>query len=289
MKIGIHLNPRYWLSGRIESPRTKEIISDKLVTPFVVYSPLQALHFLGVDAIQCGVNGYTSPSTLRMLENYGNSFSISFHGKYESPEYNLASDNSEVRRHSVKTAEHIADIAKKMGTFLVIHPGGGRRRFSGFDCTLQDFYKSLEELCDKGLGEAISVETKPNDSLNYVLTTAPEGLNETEKILELFPVNVTLDVPYVTFGHEDVDEANEHVRGVIKRFGQRINCVQCSEIRRGVGNHLGIGGGTIDWLSIIKELKSNGYNKDLILEVRDPSQWIPSIKKLRSMVKHVYN
>jgi len=289
MKVGVHLNGFYLIGKRIVNRRTKEKISDKLITPLALYTPLQFLHYLGVEAIQFGVNGHISLMTSKMFKRYSEDFSLSFHSRYESPVYNLASPNPWIRRRSVKIVEKLAKMAEGMETFVVIHPGGGRKSFYRSRCTLEAFYESLKELRDKGLGRNISVESKPNDGLDYVLRTTPKGLDETETMLKLFPVNISLDVAYVMHGHENKEEANEYVREFIERFGSRINCVHCSEVRRGEGNHLGISDGKTDWLSIIKKLKTVGYDNDLIIEVKKLNQYMPSIKKLHSIVDYTCN
>lgn len=286
MMVGLHLNEYSfldWFKRNINGSvwnYTKKVVSEKIPIPL---SLSILLHPLGVDAIQYGWNDYTSSLSLWMLKRLQGKFSVSIHGPYESPEYSLSSSNEKIRCSSVKKLERIARIAEKMGSFVVIHPGG--QHYNDYNRTRESFYKSLEELCSKGLGKIISVETKPNIR-DYVLTTTPEGLDEIEVMLELYPVNITYDVRGFVYGHKNEKEANEYAREGIRRFDQKINCVHLSDFQPGNNNHLGIDEGIIEWESFAKELNSIGYNRDLIIEVMETPHIISSILKLRSLLKN---
>jgi len=102
---------------------------------------------------------------------------------------------------------------------------------------------------------------------------------------------MTLDIPYVAFAYKnDPLKAKEYVKEFIRRFIQKIDLVTVSESRPGLGAHCGISNSNMGWwLDVIRELKSNRYNGDIIVEAKKLNECIDTIKKLHLMVGHLYN
>ena len=94
--------------------------------------------------------------------------------------------------------------------------------------------------------------------------------DEFEEVLDRFPtLKITLDTGHAHIGRK---RGNRNLE-FIKRFGNRINHIHVSDNFGKEDNHLPIGAGNIDFITIFKVLKKSGYNESMTLEVFSRDKW----------------
>ena len=90
-----------------------------------------------------------------------------------------------------------------------------------------------------------------------------------EEIFTQFPtLKLTLDT-----GHANIDDRRgRRLKGLVDRFGDRIDHVHVSDNLGRLDEHLAVGQGTVNFDDLVKRLKTIGYDDTITLEVFDPDR-----------------
>jgi len=110
-----------------------------------------------------------------------------------------------------------------------------------------------------------------------------ESVDNFLRIVKLIPdLKVHLDIGHLNVTSEDI---TEDLTDFFTEFGDRIIHLHAHDNHKTGDEHLPIGCGTIKWPSIVKILKSFGYNKTITLEVfsHDRDYLIMSKNKLKNL------
>ena len=154
------------------------------------------------------------------------------------------------------------ELAARLQTLkVVLHPGhaAGLGRFV-MEKVKENGLKSLDAIVAKAheLGLCLCLE---NMFPRGHWLVRPEDFRD---VLDSFPsLYLTLDT-----GHAHMADPKDNLAlEFVKNFSHRIGHVHASDNFGVEDNHLPIGAGTIDFLPLVRALKSKGYNDTITLEV----------------------
>lgn len=108
---------------------------------------------------------------------------------------------------------------------------------------------------------------------------------EMERFLSRFPtLKMTLDTGHAHIGDTD----GTRLKAFVRKIGPRIGHLHVSDNQGNMDSHLAVGQGSINFHTLIKDLKSIGYDDTLTLEVfgENPQARVESREKIKSLLSN---
>jgi len=179
------------------------------------------------------------------------------------PTFVSAADLTEsIRRASQREMLLSLDLAAELGAEkVVLHPpmASGMGLFvvpTVKELAFEFFEKMVEAAAERDMPLCLE-----NMMPRNILAVEPEDFFA---IFERFPnVLLTLDS-----GHAHIDDrSGSRLRGFVDRFADKIGHLHLSDNRGGGDEHLAVGQGTIDFASLVSNLRQRGYDDTLTLEI----------------------
>lgn len=195
----------------------------------------------------------------------GNSSSLTVHGPFY--DCNPASFVGTIRKNYIKRVKESIDFSEKIGAkILTLHPG----HFPVFGEPIKKraekyYFDVLEEIvsyANKKISVAIENESKPPAHKSNCYP----GPEEIKTVIDKFDgeIKMTLDIGHLNVTYSgDVNKILKY----IQTLGKEIIQVHIHDNRGDKDSHLIPGEGSIDFGPILKCVKSNTENVDLILEI----------------------
>jgi sugar phosphate isomerase/epimerase len=174
----------------------------------------------------------------------------------------IAHSFDRVRQAAVDELKRAAEFFARLGAkWMNVHPDGHAPFFDDTTIVLRNI-NSLREVAEfaQPLGLGIMLENVPG-RFNTALQLAP--------IFEAVPsLGLHLDL-----GHSNLGVEHSTARELIAQFGRRLAHVHVHDNRGGHADlHLAIGMGQIDLARHVRELRANGYDQTITLEVFAPDR-----------------
>jgi sugar phosphate isomerase/epimerase len=199
-------------------------------------------------------------STAEPLESY----SYEYHIHAPSRGVNIASLLEPIRKASIEVLTSCFAIAAEVGADVVVHPGYFAWKEEREAATTQ-FKRSIYELTAAARERSISFYIENMGNWDYFFLRTPSELP------------LIGDVPLA------LDVGHAHQMGCLSEFlNHRAVHYHLHDNDGSADSHLPVGGGTIDFLAVMKAVRRNGATP--IVEVSTLEGVVESIQKLESIL-----
>jgi len=229
------------------------------------------------EIIDDGDHALTQPVIEKLLEyssSYGYEYTV--HAPYT--DINIASLNPYIREASVKAVETSLENARRLGAKTVTFHPGFRGALDIFypERTTRATHESIRRIMyrARNLGVSVAIENmfpSPFSALPYSV----EEFEEIFSMPEFSDLGFTLDI-----GHAHTMKQTELF---LKKLGRKSVVVHLHDNDEVSDLHLGLGEGTVDWMSAIKSLNAQGFRGYIIIE--SISKVYESFLKLNDFIK----
>ena len=106
--------------------------------------------------------------------------------------------------------------------------------------------------------------------------------DDLDYFFRLFPsLKLTLDSGHANIG----DRRGRRLKGLVERFGDRIEHIHISDNSGQMDNHFAVGQGTVNFEGLVRRLKANGFDGTVTLEVFDANRemLVQSRRRIKAM------
>ena len=234
--------------------------------------------------IVCEGSHQLRPKNIKYLMGLKENYEVDIVVHAPFSDLNPASMNDNVRRLTVSSIIEAIEGAFELDANVVtIHPGYIPPLWSSYvEDILDNNFSSINDIVEvaEDYEVMIGLENMPN--YMGVLGITPESLRDIVKDIDSKYLGITFDI-----GHANTacGAPAEYVKE-LNSIGQGIVHVHCHDNNGNDDEHLKVGDGNIDFLSVLDELKSIGYNGILSFEsknIRDAVKSREIIKELLSI------
>ena len=187
---------------------------------------------------------------------------------------NVASADPKRRAQDVRRLLHHIEIAARFSVkTLVIHPGGydppldtGRDDIPGFNVAA---FRILGDAAAKH-GIRIGLENLPSPGVS----TAREMISLLQ-LIDHPAIGVTLDTSHANM-------CSLSSARMVRELGEHLIATHISDNDGSGDQHLTPGGGTIDWVGLMKAFRNIGYEGIINLEIPGERHEIPEFRRLKT-------
>ncbi|AEF96763.1 sugar phosphate isomerase/epimerase family protein [Methanotorris igneus] len=219
--------------------------------------------------IVCEGNHYLSPKNIKYLMELKDRYEVDIVVHAPFSDLNPASMNERVRRLTVDCITDAIEGAFELdASVVVVHPGYIPPLWSNYvEDILDNNFSTLSDIVEvaEDYGITIGLENMPN--FKGVLGITPESLREIVKDIDSKYLGITFDIGHANTIGNPADFVEE-----LNSIGEGIVHVHIHDNNGYDDEHLKIGEGKIDFLSVLKKLKEIKYDGVLSIEnknVRD--------------------
>ncbi len=206
-----------------------------------------------------------------VAKNYNLKYSI--HAPFA--DINIASPSKTMRKAGLKRLRQSMQFAHDLDAYLVVFHPGGRSAISDFypGANWKQNQESIKQLHKwaTDLGIKLAMENLP-EKYGFLMNTPQDFIRFYEET-GLEDIGIVLDT-----GHAHLEG---QTLAFLQKLPQKVVHIHISDNHGLVDEHLGLGDGTIDWITFAKEVKAANFSGTVLTEaVFNAKETLRKVKQL---------